>query len=104
MINNKRNQMNVHSEGKMIVNFLASEDADRLLVMSYSDLGFRLTNDLFLLGPIVLFPKQLYSWNVGDASRVTPASTSLFYLLVPKVDLIVFGKFKFTIVFSFATN
>ena len=88
---NKRNKMNVHSEGKMVVSFLAQEDYDRLLVMSYSDMGFRLTNNLFLMGPIVLFPKQLYSWNVGDASRVTPASTSLFYLLVPKVDLVVFG-------------
>ncbi|CAB3362782.1 Hypothetical predicted protein [Cloeon dipterum] len=82
---------NYEGPGKTTVSFL-NEDADNgLLVDSYSQLGFRLSNGVFVVGPVALFPKSVLSWNVENIKDVSPKSLQLFFTLDPKIDILVLG-------------
>ncbi|GAU98474.1 hypothetical protein RvY_09614 [Ramazzottius varieornatus] len=69
-----------------------NNDEDRyLLVNAYSNAGFRLNNGVVAIGPIALFPKTCIQWNVSSVKDLTAAAFSLFYLLDPKLDILVIG-------------
>lgn len=53
--------------------------------------GFKLNNGGFVIGPIVMLPGLLLSWNVGKAANINKESLTLFSILAPKVDIIVLG-------------
>ncbi|XP_018010594.1 uncharacterized protein LOC108667988 [Hyalella azteca] len=78
-------------EDRTIVTFLNREESAPLMVNSYSQRGFRLNNGLAVVGAIALFPKSLLSWNVTSAAKINRESLSLFYMLAPKIDLLVLG-------------
>ncbi|XP_045595619.1 NADH dehydrogenase [ubiquinone] 1 alpha subcomplex assembly factor 3 isoform X2 [Procambarus clarkii] len=62
-----------------------------LMVDAYSQLGFRLNNGMSVIGPIAIFPKTVLSWKVISSKDINENSLSLFYLLEPKIDLLVIG-------------
>lgn len=43
---------------------------------------------MFVVGPIALFPKSIFSWNVGSMKDVTPSSLELFFRLDPKIGIL----------------
>jgi hypothetical protein len=48
-------------------------------------IGFRLNNGMYVLGPMAIFPRTVLSWNVGSVDEINEDSLSLFCLLEPKI-------------------
>lgn len=44
-----------------------------------------------MVGPMALFPRSVLSWDVPNADHIHEESLSLFFLLQPKVDILVLG-------------
>lgn len=78
-------------DGKTTVKVLGQDDRTLHLIATYSSKGFRLANNLFIFGSILLFPTQVFSWNVKRGIDITSESLMLFDLLVPKVKIVVIG-------------
>ena len=56
----------VDTTSKTTVSVLSDEESDFLLINAYSTVGFHLTNNVRAYGPIALFPKSVFQWNVSD--------------------------------------
>lgn len=79
------------SDGKTIVNILNQMEDSPIMIDSYSRVGFRLNNGLFILGPMVVFPTSVLAWNVANDDDITEDTLSLFLHLEPKPDVLVVG-------------
>ena len=73
------------------VNVLNRELNNYIIIDSYSNFGFRLTSGVFALGPIAVLPTAMFSWTVGSHHDINVKSLSLFWMMEPKVDIIVIG-------------
>ncbi|XP_013783847.1 NADH dehydrogenase [ubiquinone] 1 alpha subcomplex assembly factor 3-like [Limulus polyphemus] len=78
-------------DGKTTVTILNKEEDEGILINSYSTVGFRLNNGIFIFGPVAVFPRSVLQWNVKKTEDINPDSLSLFYLLEPKIDLLIIG-------------
>ncbi|XP_055549808.1 NADH dehydrogenase [ubiquinone] 1 alpha subcomplex assembly factor 3 [Wyeomyia smithii] len=78
-------------DGKTTVSILNQEADAGLLINSYSQMGFRLSNDMVVIGPMAIFPRSVFSWNVSSHEDINEESLSLFSVLEPKVDILVVG-------------
>lgn len=87
--------VNLFSEGKTVLQHLNTKIPGILGIKSYNEIGFRLTNDIFVVGPCVLFPTKILAWNVKDHTSINEKSLSLFHLIVPKVDILILGRYTF---------
>lgn len=47
--------------------------------------GFRLNNGMYVLGPMAIFPRTVLSWNVGNVHAINEDSLLLFCLIEPKI-------------------
>lgn len=79
------------SDGKTYVSILNNEQDAPLMIDSYSMVGFRMNNGLFVVGPVALFPHSILSWNIEDDKSINESSLSLFLHLAPKLDLLIIG-------------
>ena len=77
------------------------EAAANIYVTSFSSTGFKLSNTYGVVGPCILFPRTILSWNVANAKDITPESLTLFSLLEPKLDVLVLGIGQSTSCISF---
>lgn len=89
--NSASNSAAYDGDGKTTVRILNDEDDKINLINTYSDKGFRLSNKLFIHGSILVFPTNVFSWNVKRGSEITMESLIVFDLLVPKTKIIVIG-------------
>lgn len=78
-------------DGRTTVRVLNDEEPHLNLVNTYSHKGFRLSNNLFITGSILLFPTFVFSWNVRRGIDITPESLIVFDLIVPKTKIIIIG-------------
>lgn len=78
-------------DGKTTVRVLNNEETHLNLVNTYSDRGFRLANNIFIVGSILLFPTHVYSWNVRRGIDITPESLLIFDLIVPRTKIVIIG-------------
>lgn len=78
-------------DGKTTVKVLGQEDEHLHIVATYSARGFRLANNLFITGSILLFPTQVFSWNVKRGIDINMESLLVFDLIVPKIKMLVIG-------------
>lgn len=78
-------------DGRTTVRVLNDEIPHLNLVNTYSAQGFRLANNLFIVGSILLFPTHVYSWNVKRGIDITPESLIVFDLIVPKTKMVIIG-------------
>lgn len=78
-------------DGKTTIKVLNNEESEVHLVNTYSHKGFRLSNQLFITGSIILFPTNVFAWNVRRGANITMESLLLFDLIVPKVKIVVIG-------------
>lgn len=53
--------------------------------------GFRLNNDMNIIGPMAIFPRTVLSWNVRSFKDMSEESLALFTILEPKLDILVLG-------------
>uniref|UniRef100_T1HCR8 Uncharacterized protein n=1 Tax=Rhodnius prolixus TaxID=13249 RepID=T1HCR8_RHOPR len=59
--------------------------------------GFRLNNGMFVIGPMIIFPKTVLSWNVEGDHDINEKSLVLIPLLEPRLDILVIGYGKTTV-------
>lgn len=78
-------------DGKTTVRVLNAEESHLNLVNTYSANGFRLHNNLFITGSILLFPTNVFSWNVKRGKDITLDSLLIFDLIVPKTKIVIIG-------------
>ncbi|XP_020818047.1 NADH dehydrogenase [ubiquinone] 1 alpha subcomplex assembly factor 3 [Drosophila serrata] len=78
-------------DGKTKVSIFNTETDLGLMITGYSQYGFRLNNDMVLIGPISVFPRSVLSWNVNNFEDITEDSLSLFPTLEPKIDVLIIG-------------
>ncbi|XP_039480950.1 NADH dehydrogenase [ubiquinone] 1 alpha subcomplex assembly factor 3 [Drosophila santomea] len=78
-------------DGKTKVTIFNTETDLGLMVTGYSQYGFRLNNDMVLIGPISVFPRSVLSWNVNSFEDINEDSLSLFPTLEPKIDVLIIG-------------
>ncbi|KAH8309664.1 hypothetical protein KR059_012991 [Drosophila kikkawai] len=78
-------------DGKTKVSIFNTETDLGLMITGYSQYGFRLNNDMVLIGPISVFPRSVLSWNVNSFEDITEDSLSLFPTLEPKIDVLIIG-------------
>ncbi|XP_022188383.2 NADH dehydrogenase [ubiquinone] 1 alpha subcomplex assembly factor 3 [Nilaparvata lugens] len=62
-----------------------------LMINTYSSHGFRLNNGLFAVGPVILFPSTVISWNVANDEDIHEESLSIFSKIEPKFDIVLVG-------------
>lgn len=84
-------QSTYEGDGKTSVSILNREADAGLLINSFSQVGFRLSNDMKVIGPMAIFPRSVLSWNVETHEDITEESLSLFTALEPKIDILVIG-------------
>ncbi|XP_015588948.1 NADH dehydrogenase [ubiquinone] 1 alpha subcomplex assembly factor 3 [Cephus cinctus] len=77
--------------GRTILNVLNKKSADGLLIDSCNRMGFTLNSGAFIIGPIVIFPKAILSWDIESSKHMNRDSLCLFSLLEPKLDIVVIG-------------
>lgn len=44
-----------------------------------------------MIGPTILFPKAVFSWNVAGPKFVTAESLSIFGLVEPRIETLIIG-------------
>ena len=78
-------------DGKTTIRVLNQEESHLNLVNTYSAQGFRLSNNLFINGSILLFPTNVFCWNVRRGKDITVDSLLIFDLIVPKTKIVIIG-------------
>ncbi|KAI4493304.1 hypothetical protein M0802_009472 [Mischocyttarus mexicanus] len=77
--------------GKTTVTILNKHEHSLLLINDYSQTGFTLNNGITMIGPMILFSKSLFFWNISSAKDINKDSLILFSVLEPKLDLLIIG-------------
>ncbi|CAG0898416.1 unnamed protein product [Darwinula stevensoni] len=78
-------------DGKTTVSILNQEVSNLLLIDAYSTMGFVLNNGINVVGSVALFPRTVLSWQVASVDDINEESLSLFYMLEPRLDVLVIG-------------
>ncbi|CAL1264411.1 unnamed protein product [Larinioides sclopetarius] len=82
---------NYEGDGKTTVTILNREHRHLILFDSLTEIGFKLNNGIFAVGPVAAFPRTILQWNVPSVEHITEESLSLFVVLEPKIDIFVLG-------------
>lgn len=53
--------------------------------------GFRLSNSICAIGPIVLFPRSVFHWNIESVAEISEESLCMFHIVTPKIDTLIIG-------------
>lgn len=69
---------------------LQRESPHATYIDSYSSRGF-VVNGNRVLGPCALLPLSVVQWNVGSHQDITEESFSLFWMLEPRIEIVVVG-------------
>ncbi|GLV37808.1 uncharacterized protein CBL_06490 [Carabus blaptoides fortunei] len=91
LITSSKLSTSYEGDGKTKVHIMNDDSELGLMINGYSQLGFRLNNDMTILGPMAIFPRTVLSWNVGSFRDINEDSLSLFTVLEPKLDILVLG-------------
>ncbi|KAF0874976.1 NADH dehydrogenase [ubiquinone] 1 alpha subcomplex assembly factor 3 [Hyaena hyaena] len=72
------------------ISLLQRESPQFMYIDSYSNRGF-MVNGNRVFGPCALLPHSVVQWNVGTHQDITEESFSLFWLLEPRIEIVVVG-------------
>jgi NADH dehydrogenase [ubiquinone] 1 alpha subcomplex assembly factor 3 len=70
---------------------LREQDGVAMQITGYNQNGFYINDKIAAIGPIVIFPKSIYSWNIEDEKEITEKSLSIFPMIEPKPDILIIG-------------
>ncbi|RNA23801.1 NADH dehydrogenase [ubiquinone] 1 alpha subcomplex assembly factor 3 [Brachionus plicatilis] len=76
---------------KTSIQKFSPEEGIPLQITSYNENGFTLNQNIRVFGPMIIFPKTIYSWNIADIDEINEKSLLLFKMLDPKIDVLVIG-------------
>lgn len=82
----------LHSSGAVLRPVVEARDAHKTqtCVFKYNTTGFTV-NANFLVGSVILFPKQSFLWRVRTWEGITPESLAIFDLVTPRPEIVVLG-------------
>lgn len=66
---------------------LSPEEGVSLQITSFNEFGFSINNNIRVVGPVVVFPKTIFSWNIADINEINEKSLSLFKMLEPRLGI-----------------
>ncbi|KAF4093492.1 hypothetical protein AMELA_G00002720 [Ameiurus melas] len=72
------------------VTVMQKEPGSGPIIYSYSSQGFNIDGNK-VIGPCAVVPPAILQWNVGSHQDITVESLSLFYLLEPRIEVLVLG-------------
>lgn len=72
------------------ISLLQRESPHVMYIDSYSSRGFTVNGNR-VLGPCALLPHSVVQWNVGSHQDITEESFSLFWMLEPRIEIVVVG-------------
>ncbi|XP_055485906.1 NADH dehydrogenase [ubiquinone] 1 alpha subcomplex assembly factor 3 [Psammomys obesus] len=72
------------------ISLLQNENPLPVYIDSYSSRGFTVNGNR-VLGPCALLPQTVVQWNVGSHQDITEESFSLFWMLEPRIEIVVVG-------------
>ncbi|XP_014222735.1 uncharacterized protein LOC106649688 [Trichogramma pretiosum] len=78
-------------DGKTTVTILNKNFDYGLMIDNMSEQGFVLNNGIRTVGPLILFPKTMLSWNIACSEDMNEDSFSLLLNMHPKLDVVVVG-------------
>ncbi|KAK0074775.1 hypothetical protein PV325_001679 [Microctonus aethiopoides] len=81
-------------DGKTTVTILNRDAEYGLMIDGISIYGFKLNIGIYVVGPMIIFPKTVLGWNIGSSSDINRDSLSLFKVMVPRPDIIILGLDK----------
>ncbi|KAK7582656.1 hypothetical protein V9T40_014101 [Parthenolecanium corni] len=61
------------------------------MIETYSQIGFRLTNNAFLLGPTIILPDKVFHWYIDGDEEINAKSLEFFFHLHPPLDILIIG-------------
>lgn len=53
--------------------------------------GFRLNQHVQVIGPIIIFPRSVFSWNVEVVEAITADSLMIFGVIEPRIETLIIG-------------
>ncbi|XP_035376536.1 NADH dehydrogenase [ubiquinone] 1 alpha subcomplex assembly factor 3 isoform X2 [Electrophorus electricus] len=75
---------------KTSVTVMQKESNGNPIIYSYSSQGFNIDGNR-VIGPCVVLPPAILQWNVNSYKDITLESLALFYLLEPRIEMLVLG-------------
>ncbi|XP_058931126.1 NADH dehydrogenase [ubiquinone] 1 alpha subcomplex assembly factor 3 isoform X1 [Kogia breviceps] len=72
------------------ISLLQRESPHDMYIDSYNSRGFTVNGNR-VLGPCALLPHSVVQWNVGSHRDITEESFSLFWMLEPRIEIVVVG-------------
>ncbi|XP_042521842.1 NADH dehydrogenase [ubiquinone] 1 alpha subcomplex assembly factor 3 [Dipodomys spectabilis] len=72
------------------ISLLQHEASPAMYIDSYNSRGF-VINGNRVFGPCALLPNSMVQWNVGSHQDITEDSFSLFWMLEPRIEIVVVG-------------
>uniref|UniRef100_A0A8D9BYJ2 NADH dehydrogenase [ubiquinone] 1 alpha subcomplex assembly factor 3 n=2 Tax=Cacopsylla melanoneura TaxID=428564 RepID=A0A8D9BYJ2_9HEMI len=78
-------------DGQTTVSVINQEYQEGLLINTVNQYGFRLNNNSQIIGPLAIFNKVIFSWNVQSDLDISLDSLCLFAHLEPKLDVLLIG-------------
>ncbi|XP_031622285.1 NADH dehydrogenase [ubiquinone] 1 alpha subcomplex assembly factor 3-like [Contarinia nasturtii] len=62
-----------------------------IVISAYSTVGFRLNRVIKVIGPIIVFPKTVFSWHIESFDRLDSDSLMMFGLIQPRIETLIIG-------------
>ncbi|XP_021573291.1 NADH dehydrogenase [ubiquinone] 1 alpha subcomplex assembly factor 3 isoform X2 [Carlito syrichta] len=72
------------------ISLLQRESPQTMYINSYNSHGFTVNGNR-VFGPCALLPYSVVQWNVGSHQDITEESFSLFWMLEPRIEIVVVG-------------
>ncbi|CAH6777686.1 Ndufaf3 [Phodopus roborovskii] len=72
------------------ISLLQKEFPQAVYIDSYNSRGFMINGNR-VFGPCALLPQTVVQWNVGSHRDITEESFSLFWMLEPRIEIVVVG-------------
>ncbi|XP_012688350.2 NADH dehydrogenase [ubiquinone] 1 alpha subcomplex assembly factor 3 [Clupea harengus] len=69
---------------------MQKEQHSEAVIYSYSPQGFNIDGNR-VIGPCAVIPPAILQWNVGSFTDITIESLALFYMLEPRIEMLVLG-------------
>ncbi|XP_030062143.1 NADH dehydrogenase [ubiquinone] 1 alpha subcomplex assembly factor 3 isoform X2 [Microcaecilia unicolor] len=75
---------------KTTVNLLEKDSFGMIYIDGYTTQGFTINGNR-VVGPCAIIPRTILQWNVGSYKDITQESLSLYYMLEPRIEILVLG-------------
>ncbi|XP_070591816.1 NADH dehydrogenase [ubiquinone] 1 alpha subcomplex assembly factor 3 [Erythrolamprus reginae] len=75
---------------KTTLHRLERESPNIMFIEDHNNYGF-IVSGTNVIGPCAILPQAILQWNIGTYKDISPESLVLFYMLEPKIEIVVLG-------------